>query len=191
MLESLRKHVQQGLPADGPPIQQRVGPLVLTIAVGVAYFLAARLSLMLMTPPGVAVFWPAAGVSSGILIALGRWARWPVAVGVIAATLAANLTGDRSAFASSAFALSDAGEALLVAWIVERYVASDLSGHGRLNHLLALLVATIVGTAVSGIGGVLGYKLGYIPDSPAWTVWRQWVASDSIGIVTVAPLIIG
>ena len=43
----------------------------LAVAIGGAYFLAARLSLFLQTQPdGVAVFWPAAGVSSGILIAL-------------------------------------------------------------------------------------------------------------------------
>ena len=37
--------------------------LVMTIALAIAYFLAARLSLILLTEPdGVAVFWPAAGV---------------------------------------------------------------------------------------------------------------------------------
>ena len=62
-----------------------VGSIGLTIAVAVTYFLAARLSLALLTEPdGVAVFWPAAGVSSGILIALGRHVRWPVAIGVLA-----------------------------------------------------------------------------------------------------------
>ena len=68
-------------------------------AVGVAltYFVAARLSLALLEPvDGVAVFWPAAGVASGILIALGSAARWPVVVGLVAATIAANLLGDRN-----------------------------------------------------------------------------------------------
>jgi len=36
---------------------------VATVAVAIAYFLAARLSLLLITQLGVAVFWPAAGVS--------------------------------------------------------------------------------------------------------------------------------
>jgi integral membrane sensor domain MASE1 len=68
-----------------------IGALGLAVAVGVAYFLAARLGLFLLTQPdGVAVFWPAAGVSSGVLIALGRGVRWPVAVGTIVATIAAN-----------------------------------------------------------------------------------------------------
>src|SRR5262245_4723027 len=69
----------------------------LAVAVGVAYFLAAQLSLGLLTQPdGVAVFWPAAGVSAGVLIALGPTARLPVAAGAMAATIVANLMGDRT-----------------------------------------------------------------------------------------------
>src|SRR5277367_3650383 len=66
--------------------------VVLAIAVGFAYFMAARLSLALLTKPdGVAVFWPAAGISAGVLIAFGPGARWPVAAGAMAATILANL----------------------------------------------------------------------------------------------------
>ena len=41
----------------------------LAAAVGIAYFLAARLSLLLssLQPDGVAVFWPASGVATGVL----------------------------------------------------------------------------------------------------------------------------
>src|ERR1700686_4999382 len=50
----------------------------LAAAVGVAYFLAARLSVgLVLKPEGVAVFWPAAGIFSGVLIALGPRSRWP------------------------------------------------------------------------------------------------------------------
>src|SRR5262245_24564015 len=110
----LRREQAQGLPSENASARERLlASIGLAVAIGVAYFLAARLSLFLQTQPdGVAVFWPAAGVSSGILIALGRDARWPlaavrwsVAVGVMAATIAANLTSDRSIWASSAFAL--------------------------------------------------------------------------------------
>src|SRR4029078_4287552 len=67
----------------------------LTIALGIAYFLAARLSLLLLTKPdGVAVFWPAAGVSAGVLIGLGPRARLPVIVRKKAATVQANISGD-------------------------------------------------------------------------------------------------
>ena len=74
----------------------------------VAYFLGARLGLVLLTDlEGVAVFWPASGVAAGILIALGPRSRMPVGIGVVVATIAANLLGDRSLLASifSGFAL--------------------------------------------------------------------------------------
>jgi PAS domain S-box-containing protein len=171
-------------------MRQWVGLTVLTVAVCVAHFLAARLSLLLMTQPGVAVFWPAAGVALGVLIALGRTARWPVAIGVIAANILATLAGGRNVLSSIIFSLSDAGEALLVAWMIERYIGPDFS-LGRLRHVLGLLAAAILGTAVSGVGGTLGYKLSYNPNDPAMTFWQQWVASDTIGIIAVAPLVIG
>src|SRR6202162_4556908 len=72
-------------------------PLSLAIAVSIAYFLAAQLSLALLSKPdGVAVFWPASGVAAGVLIALGPRARLPVAAGAMVATIVANLLGDRS-----------------------------------------------------------------------------------------------
>src|SRR5262249_61739224 len=73
------------------------GSLALAVVVGIVYFLSARLSLGLLTKPeGVAVFWPAAGVSAGVLIALGSPARWPVVVGTMTATIGAHVPGDRN-----------------------------------------------------------------------------------------------
>ena len=109
--QDLRKQAYDRLSPDVSPERTAVGLITLTIAVGVAYFLAARLSLFLQSQPdGVAVFWPAAGISSGVLIALGRDARWPVAVGTIAATIVANLTSDRTIWGSMTFALCNAGK---------------------------------------------------------------------------------
>jgi hypothetical protein len=47
------------------------GAVRLTVAIGIAYFLAARLGLALLAQVGVAIFWPAAGIATGVLIALG------------------------------------------------------------------------------------------------------------------------
>src|SRR5215468_10065570 len=189
--------IQGWLPSGKVSAREGLLAIGLAVAVGGAYFLAARLSLFLQTQPdGVAVFWPAAGVSSGILIALGRDARWPVVtvrwsvvVGVIAATIAANLTNDRTIWASGAFALCNAGEALLVAWLVKRYVGRDFS-LARIRHVAVFLGAAAVGTAISGVAGMLAYKLLHSPDVPALITWRHWFASDAMGIITVAPLMI-
>jgi hypothetical protein len=63
----------------------------LAVVVGGIYILAAKLKPSLLTPDGVAVFWPAAGVAAGALIAFGPRGRWAVAVGTMAATIVANL----------------------------------------------------------------------------------------------------
>ena len=149
------------------------------------------LSLALLTKPdGVAVFWPAAGVAAGVLIALGPGARLPVAVGAMAATIAANLFGDRTIWSAIVFALCNAGEAVLTAGVIEFYFGASFS-LGRLRHVLGLLAAAIVGTAVSGIGGTAGYVLFHSSTAPILTIWHHWFTSDALGIITVAPLLIG
>ena len=176
----------------GAELPRRWGRQVgLTAAVGIAYFLAAQLGLGLLTKPdGVAVFWPAAGVAAGVLIALGRSARLPVAIGAMAATIVANLMGDRSLWSALAFAFCNALEALLTAWLIERYVGPRFT-LGRLRHVLALLAAAMVAAAVSGVGGTAAYTLLHSSNAPIVTTWQHWFASDAVGIVAVAPLLIG
>lgn len=171
-----------------PPWIYGVG---LAFAVGIAYCLAVKLGLTHLTKPdGVAPFWPAAGMSSGVLIALGRDARLPVAGSAMVVTIIANLMSDQNIWSATAFALCNTGEALLTAWQIEHYFGSGFS-LGRLRNVLGLLGAAIRATAASGIGGAVAYKLFHNPAAPIWTTWEHWFVSDAVGIVTVAPLVIG
>jgi PAS domain S-box-containing protein len=191
MLQNLRGQALRQPPAAADPTRDWLGSIQLAAAVGVAYFLSARLSLGLLTKPdGVAVFWPAAGVAAGVLIALGPRARLPVAAGTIVATIVANLLGDRNLWSAAVFGLCNAGEAVLTAWLVERYFGAGF-GLDRLRQVLGLLAAAVVGSTVSGIGGTAGYKLFHASTAPTLTIWQHWFASDMLGIVAVAPLLIG
>src|SRR5215468_6689616 len=143
-----------------------------------------------ITPEGVAVFWPAAGVAAGVLIAFGTRARWGVVVGTMVATIVANLLGDRNLWSSIVFALCNAGEAVLTAWLIERYFGSPFS-LDRLSHVLGLLAAAIIATAISGIGGTLGFALFHAASASIFVTWQEWFASDALGIATIAPLVIG
>src|SRR3984893_12228589 len=175
---------------DAGSTRQWARSIGLAVAVAIVYFLAARLSLLLLTKPdGVAVFWPASGVASGVLIALGPRARLPVAAGAMAATIVANLMGDRTLSSAVVFGLCNAGEALLTAWLIERYFGLGFN-LGKLSHVLGSLVCAIVATAVSGIGGTAGFLYFHSPNAPILTIWQHWFASDALGIITVAPLII-
>jgi PAS domain S-box-containing protein len=166
-------------------------PWAVTIAVGIVFFLAARLSLALLDKAdGVAVFWPAAGVASGILVAFGPTVRWPVVIGVVAATFAANLLGDRNLASTTFFAVANAGEPLIVAGLIQRFYGAPFELN-QLRRVFGLFGATIVTVFVSGIVGTLGFIFFHPSASSAVTIWRHWVASDTLGTITVAPLVIG
>ena len=164
--------------------------VIASLAVAMAYFLSARLSLALLEKSdGVAVFWPAAGIASGILIGFGRRARWPVVVGVVAATIGANLLGDRNIASSVLFAVSNAGEAVLIAWLIERFYRSPFE-LDELRRVLGFFAATMAGTIVSGVAGTIGFILFHRSTAPVPTIWLHWVTSDALGTITVAPMII-
>jgi PAS domain S-box-containing protein len=165
--------------------------VVVTVAVAIAYFLAARLSLALLEKSdGVAVFWPAAGVASGALIVAGSAARWPVIVGVMVATIVANLLGDRNVWSSVAFAFANASEAAIVAGLIRRTYGSSFELN-TLRRVIGLFAATIAGTVVSGIAGTMGFVWFHGATESAPIIWLHWVASDALGTLTVAPLVIG
>lgn len=138
----------------------------------------------------MAVFWPASGVAAGALIALGPHYTWAVAIGAAAATIVANLLGDRTFTGAAVFALCNAGEALLAAGFIERLFGSGFA-LDRVRQVLGLLAVAVFASAISGIGGTLGFKLFHFSAAPSLIIWQHWVASDALGLVTVAPLLIG
>src|SRR5216683_6896368 len=144
MLQNLRLEARRSEAADAARRWTTSGWLA--VVVGSIYILSAKLSLSLLTPDGVAVFWPAAGVAAGVLIAFGPPARWAVVAGTMVATIVANLLGDRNLWSSIVFALCNAGEAVLAAYLIERYFGSPFS-LDRLRHVLGLVGAAIVATA--------------------------------------------
>ena len=98
-------------------VPQWVGGIGLAVAAGVVFLAALGLEL-LTTAERVAVFWPASGIAAGPL-SLGPRAWRPVRQGD-RSDYAANIMGDE-AFGLLLLGLCNAGEALLVAWQIERW----------------------------------------------------------------------
>src|SRR5215468_2974203 len=187
----MQNRTQDVRPNWADPTLHWIAAIGLTVAVGIVYFFAAELSLALLAKSGrLTMFWLAGGLSTGVLIALGRDARWPVAGGTIVATTIAALMAGRNIWISAALALCNAGEALLAAWLIERYFGSGFS-LSRLRNVLGLLAAAIIANAAGAVGGTMAYKLLQGLTAPIWTTWQHWFASGSIGVITVAPLMIG
>ena len=176
-------------PAD--PRRRLIGAIGFTIAFGIAYFFAARLSLaVLAKSDGFALFWLAGGVASGVLIAVGRDARVPIASGTVVASIIAHLMGGRNIWVSTSYAVCNAGEALFTAWLIERYFGLGF-GLDRLRSVVGLVTAAVVSNAASAVCGTVAYELLQSPTAPFWVIWQRWFASGAIGTITVAPLVIG
>lgn len=176
-------------PAVHSPLPWR--PWAVAISVAIAFFLAARLSLALLDKAdGIAVFWPAVGVATGVLVAFGPAMRLPVVLGVVAATLTANLLGDRNVASSSIFALANATGPLIVAALIQRFSGAPFE-LDKLRNVLVLFGATIVASFASGMVGTCGFVFFHPSTSSAVTIWRHWVVTESLGSITVAPLVIG
>src|SRR5262245_47971083 len=168
-----------------------IGRVCLAITVGAAYFFAAHMSLALLTKPdGVAVFWPAAGISSGTLIAFGSRVRLPVVLGVATASTIASLLSDRNLAAGIVFALCNAGEPLLVAWLIQRHFGENFRLES-LRSVVGFFMASGAGPAASATLATVGFILFYSSIAPVLTTWLNWCVSDALGIIMVAPLLIG
>jgi signal transduction histidine kinase len=188
--DSLTGGQRQRLPADDITWQW-VSGIALAATVGLAYFVAADFSVrLLVEPEGVAVFWPAAGISSGILIAFGLPAGWPALGGVVAATIATHLIIRDPLWAGVALGLCNGAEALVIAGLIHHYFGAGF-GLGRIRHVISLVAVAVAGTALSGIGGAVVYRLLQGPSASMLNTWQHWFASDAVGIIAVAPLVIG
>jgi len=170
-----------------PPVASGAG--LTAGAVAITYFLAAQLGLALLSKStDVAVFWPASGFAVGILILLGPRGRVAVVIGIVSATIAANLMSDRSLWTSVFKGFCNAGEAVFTAWLIEQWFGHTFA-FDDLRRVLGFVAAACLGAAASALGGAATMTLLHTR-APFWDVWRAWFLSDGVGIVAVAPLII-
>jgi signal transduction histidine kinase len=154
--------------------------------VGFAYFLAAELSNSFLITPETVIFWPAAGISSGALIALWSIARWPVLAGVMVATAAANLLRHFGVATTAVWVLGNTAEPLIIALLMQHYFGAHFK-IDRLYCVLGLFAAAVAGTAVASTWWTFVY---YSSLNKPTATWLHWIVSDLAGIVSVAPLVI-
>lgn len=136
-------------------------------------------------PTWGSAFWPAAGLTVGVLVRSPR--RWWPSILVLVA-LAEGVTNLRHGTSGSTAvwgALANTAEPALGAWLFRRKVANR-----RLTDLHAL-VWLVVGAAI--IGPALGAALGgVLPGGadPALERWLRWWVGDGVGVVAVAPMLL-
>ena len=154
-----------------------------------AYFASARLGYAFAIPQGVVTLWPPSGVILGLLLLSERrhWAALLIGafVGGVGSDL---LSGATPAFALAA-AVANSTESLLAAWVVTWRLGPQV----RLSSLRAVLVfmggAVLVSNAVTAILGALVTNHGVV--GPLGRAWTEWWVGDGLGMLIVAPVLLG
>jgi PAS domain S-box-containing protein len=163
----------------------------LAIALTAAYVLAAWVGLVLLGgAQGVPLIWPAAGIAVGALIALGRRARVPIALGVLVGTAAPSLLAGRTPWTAVVLGLCSAGEAVLTADLVDRWCGRPFR-FDDWRGLWGFLAATAL--AAAGASFVAAIMLELEPGATAalHDLWRMWASANGLGIMLVAPVLVG
>jgi PAS domain S-box-containing protein len=155
---------------------------------GVAYFAALRLGLFFVAEPeGIASIWPASGLALAFLL-LGPRSEWAEVLGVIFFTnIAGNLSSGNSLPVSIGYAMANTLEPMLGAWVLTRVCGKNISFHRtrEINWLfgVALFVNGITAMAGAGVSAI-AFSSKFL-DS-----WLVWWASNGLGIILVAPVIV-
>ena len=80
-------------------------------------------------------------------MAFGPTVRWPVVIGVVAATFAANLLGDRNLASTTVFAVANAGGPVIVAGLIQRFYGAPFELN-ELRRVFGLFGAAIIAAIV-------------------------------------------
>ncbi|TAN50688.1 MAG: response regulator [Methylococcaceae bacterium] len=168
---------------------------ILPVAVALAYWLFARLGLLLAVPPGYATaVWPPSGIALGAVLVWGWWALPGVWLGSF---LANALTAfDIAAPFSSLLVPAGIGvgalcQAGLTAYAIRRWVGypTALATDGEVLRFLAL--AGPLGGCINATLSVnLLWLLGRMPWMDFAGNWATWWVGDTIGGLIFTPLLL-
>lgn len=154
---------------------------------GGAYFVAARLGLLLAPPElAISLIW----LSSGIALAAIYRRGWPCVAGIAVAT--GILQEYSFGIAWPLAGVVVAGQTLepLLAACFLRLTGFDPEFNRR-RDILLFAAAAIVGMVVSPTSGVLALgAAGKMPWAEIGPSWLSWWLGDGIGVLVVAPLLL-
>jgi PAS domain S-box-containing protein len=157
------------------------------IAVGVAYYVAARLGLRLaLVEENVTPLWPASGIALVAFLILGRGV-WP---GVALAALLVNAPISATAWGAAATAAGNTVAPLVAADLLravgfrrEIDRVRDAIAIVFLAALAAMLISATIGAGTLVLSGAIVGR-----DFPA--AWAVWWTGDAMGVLVVAPFIL-
>jgi integral membrane sensor domain MASE1/anti-sigma regulatory factor (Ser/Thr protein kinase) len=185
----------EGLPTARPsvatPARQRSRDAMLLLAakaalVGAAYYVAARLGLMLaLIAHNVTPLWPPTGIAVVALLVLGRRV-WP---GVLLAAFLVNLPISANALAAGATAVGNTLAPVLAAWLLVR-VGFRWQLDRQRDALAIVFLGGLSMLVSASVGAGTLVLSAEIPASRFLSAWAVWWTGDAMGVLVVAPFLL-
>jgi PAS domain S-box-containing protein len=160
--------------------------LIGSIGLGIAYYVAAQLSLRLaLVGENITPLWPPTGIALVGFLLYGR-RLWPA---VTIAAFAVNLPISASAVAAAVTAVGNTLAPVAAATFLRR--VGFRSQLDRLRDAIAIVFAALGSTLVSAtIGATTLFVSGAITADQFPGAWSVWWAGDAMGILVVAPFLL-
>ncbi len=171
--------------------------LILNFAVACLYFVLGRLAVLLAIPPGYATaVWPAAGLALAFTIQYGTRVTPGIFLGSFMVNIATILIGQTRFNVSQILLPVFIG----LGSVAHPIIATTLLSLMRIKVKELLNLREIVGIVV--LGGFLGcilsasfgtfalFGLGFIGLDDFTTNWFTWWAGDTLGVLTITPIIL-
>jgi len=153
----------------------------------VVYFIAGKLGLMLASlHASASPVWPPAGIALAALLLLG-YRVWPA---IVIGAFFVNVTTAGNVVTSLGIAAGNTLEALVGAWLVNRF-ADGTNAFSRPQSVFKFALAAAISTMLSPLFGVTSLALAAFAD---WTnygaIWLTWWLGDATGDLVFTPLVL-
>ena len=165
-----------------------ISHLTLIVLLAAGYFAAGKFGLSLASVHvSASPVWPPTGIALAALLLLG-YRVWPA---ILAGAFLVNLTTAGNLLTSLGIASGNTIEALVGAWLVNRYAAGRSVFERPQDAFKFFLFAGALSTALSPTIGVTSLALGgYAPWADFPSIWFTWWLGDVGGALVVAPALI-
>lgn len=160
-------------------------PLATAAALAGVYLLGIWAVAFTSQSGSIAFWWPAAGLSVG-LVALAPRSWWPfLGLCVLLVTFAANMTGGRPVLLAMGFATGNATEAV-IAGLLLKAAGGHLIGLGQLRDFVRLVGAAAAGAASFAI--IASATASVLDAGPFWGTLRNLFTSHASATLIIVPV---
>jgi PAS domain S-box-containing protein len=166
------------------------------VSVAVAYFLSARLGLLLaFEHTNASPVWPPSGLAFAVVLILGYRTLPGIFIGAFIANAFVFLTNDASdtttiLLTSASIATGNTLEALAGGYLMNRFIGARIFLE-KYQNVFRFVAIDVVMCIISSTVGALSVCIAAIaPWKMFGTLWHTWLLGDASGVLVLTPLIL-